>query len=68
MTRACVLLLADTDTHEAMGRMANARTSATEVVEAGDEAVVIFPSCSSSQRTLMIVTPISSLAALKRSA
>jgi len=29
---------------------------------------VIFPSCSSSQRTLMNVTPISSLAALKRSA
>ncbi len=42
MIKACFLLLADTDTHEAMGRMANALTSATEFVDAGDEAVVIF--------------------------
>jgi len=42
MTKACFLLLADTDTHEAMGRMANALTSANEFVEAGDKAVVIF--------------------------
>ncbi len=40
------LLLADADTHEAMGRMANALTSAKESVEAGDEAVVIFDGAS----------------------
>jgi hypothetical protein len=28
MTKVCFVLLADTDTHEAMGRMANALTSA----------------------------------------
>ncbi len=39
MTRACFLLLADTETHDAMGRVA--LTRATEFVEAGDEAVVI---------------------------
>lgn len=32
----------DTDTHEAMGRMANALTSAKEFIEEGDGAVVIF--------------------------
>lgn len=42
MTKACFVLLADTDTHEAMGRMANALTSAKEFVDAGDDAVVIF--------------------------
>lgn len=42
MIKACFLLLADTDTHEAMGPMANALTSAKEFVDAGDDAVVIF--------------------------
>jgi hypothetical protein len=42
MAKACVVLLADTDTHEAMGRMANALTSAKEFVDAGDGAVVLF--------------------------
>lgn len=42
MAKACVVLLADTDTHEAMGRMANALTSAKEFVDAGDGAVLIF--------------------------
>jgi hypothetical protein len=37
MTKACFVLLADTDTHEAMGR-----TSAKEFIDAGDDAVVIF--------------------------
>jgi len=42
MAKACVVLLADTDTHEAMGRMANALTSAKEFVEEGDGAVLLF--------------------------
>jgi hypothetical protein len=42
MTKACFVLLADTDTHEAMGRMANALTSAKEFVDAGDEVALIF--------------------------
>jgi len=42
MTKACFVLLADTDTHEDMGRMANALTSAKEFVDAGDDAVIIF--------------------------
>ncbi len=42
MIKACFPLLADIDTHEAMGRMANALPSAREFVEAGEEAVVIF--------------------------
>ena len=42
MAKACVVVLADTDTHEAMGRMANALTSAKEFVEEGDGAVVVF--------------------------
>lgn len=42
MAKACVVLLADTDTHEAMGRMANALTSAKEFVDAGDDAVIVF--------------------------
>ena len=36
MAKACVVLLADTDTHEAMGRMANALTSAKEFVDCGE--------------------------------
>ena len=42
MAKACFVLLADTDTHEAMGRMVNALTSAKEFVDAGDEAVIVF--------------------------
>ena len=42
MAKACVVLLPDTDTHEAMGRMANALTSAKEFIDAGDGAVVLF--------------------------
>lgn len=42
MAKACVVLLADTDTHEGMGRIANALTSAREFVEEGDGAVVVF--------------------------
>jgi hypothetical protein len=37
MAKACVVLLADTDTHEGMGRMANALTSAKEFIDAGDQ-------------------------------
>ena len=42
MARGCVALLADTDTHEALGRMANAITTAREFADAGDDAVVLF--------------------------
>ena len=42
MTKACILLLADTDTHEGVGRMANALTSAREFVDSGDQVVVVF--------------------------
>jgi len=42
MPRAAVILLADTDTPEAMGRMANALTTASEFVKAGDEVMVVF--------------------------
>jgi hypothetical protein len=39
---AAVVLLADTETSEGMGRMTNALTTAREFREAGDEAKVIF--------------------------
>ena len=42
MPKAAIVLLADTDTHEAMGRMANALTTAREFQEAGDETKLIF--------------------------
>jgi hypothetical protein len=42
MAKACVVLLADTDTHEGVGRMANVLTSAKEFIEEGDGAVVVF--------------------------
>jgi hypothetical protein len=42
MAKICVLLLADTVTPEAMGRMANALTMVMECDEAGDEVVLIF--------------------------
>jgi hypothetical protein len=40
--KICFVLLADTDTHEGMGRMANALTGAKEVLDAGDQATVMF--------------------------
>lgn len=42
MAKACFVLLADTDTHEAMGRMTNALTSTKEFLDAGDDAVLLF--------------------------
>jgi hypothetical protein len=42
MAKAAIVLLADTDTHEGMGRMANALTTAKEFKEAGDETRLIF--------------------------
>jgi len=42
MARGCVALLADTDTHEALGRMANALTTAKAFADAGDDAFLIF--------------------------
>ncbi len=42
MATICVLLLADTVTPEAMGRMANALTTVMECDEAGDDVVLIF--------------------------
>lgn len=40
--KAAVVLLADTDSPEGMGRMANALTTAREMKEEGDEVKVIF--------------------------
>lgn len=40
--KVCFVLLADTDTHEAMGRMANALTGAKELLDASEEAIVMF--------------------------
>ena len=40
--KAAIILFADIDRPEGMGRMANALTSAREFKEAGDEVVVIF--------------------------
>jgi hypothetical protein len=40
--KAAVLLLADTDRPDGMGRMVNALTTAREFQENGDEVVVIF--------------------------
>jgi len=42
MPKGCFVQLADTDTHEGMGLLANALTSASEFVDAGDEAALIF--------------------------
>ncbi|MGC8551517.1 MAG: DsrE family protein [Phycisphaerae bacterium] len=42
MAKACILLLADINSPEAMGRMANALTTAMEFDEAGDDVVLIF--------------------------
>src|SRR5919201_385740 len=40
--KAAIILFADTDRPEGMGRMANALTSAREFMEADDDVVVIF--------------------------
>lgn len=42
MTKIAVMLLADTETAEAMGRMANALTLAKEGKEAGDEVRLVL--------------------------
>jgi hypothetical protein len=42
MSKIAVMLLADTDTAESMGRMANALTVASEGKEAGDEVRVVL--------------------------
>jgi hypothetical protein len=42
MTKAAIVLLADTDSHEAMGRMVNALITAKELKEAGDQTTVVF--------------------------
>jgi hypothetical protein len=42
MPKAAVLLFADTETPEGMGRMANALTTVKEFSDAGDDAVLIF--------------------------
>lgn len=42
MLKACVVLLADTDTHEAAGRMANALSTVKEFAEADDEVSLVF--------------------------
>ena len=42
MPKAAVILFADTDTPEAMGRMANALTTVKEFKEAGDDAILVF--------------------------
>lgn len=42
MSKIAVMLLADTDTHEAMGRMANALTLANEGKEAGDDVRLVL--------------------------
>jgi hypothetical protein len=42
LPRAAIILLADTETPEGMGRTANALTTAKELKEAGDDAVVVF--------------------------
>ena len=40
--KAAIILFADTDRPEGLGRVANALTSAREFKEAGDEIVVVF--------------------------
>lgn len=42
MAKAAIVVLADTGTHEGMGRAVNALTSAKEFKEAGDESTIIF--------------------------
>ena len=42
MTKAAIVVLADTESKEGLGRVANALTSAQEFKEAGDEATIVF--------------------------
>ena len=42
MAKVAIVLLADTETHGDLGRMANALTSAKEFKQAGDETTIIF--------------------------
>ncbi len=42
MAKVGIVVLADTETHGDLGRIANALTSAKEFKEAGDETAVIF--------------------------
>lgn len=42
MTKVGILVLADTETHADMGRVANALETAKEFQEAGDEVTVLF--------------------------
>ncbi|HEY3033028.1 MAG TPA: hypothetical protein VGJ54_00010 [Streptosporangiaceae bacterium] len=42
MVRAAILVLADTETHEDLGRVVNALMAAKEFKEAGDDVRVIF--------------------------
>lgn len=42
MTRAAIVVLADTETHADLGRLANALMAAKELKEAGDDVRLIF--------------------------
>lgn len=42
LPKAAILLFADTETPEGMGRMANALTTVSEFKEADDDAILIF--------------------------
>jgi hypothetical protein len=42
MPKAAIVVLADTETHGDLGRIANALTSAKEFKEAGDETTIVF--------------------------
>ncbi len=42
MAKAGLVVLADTETHGDLGRIANALTSAKEFKEAGDETTIVF--------------------------
>ena len=42
MAKAAIVVLADTETHADLGRIANALTSAAEFKEAGEETTIVF--------------------------
>jgi hypothetical protein len=42
MAKAAIVVLADTETHGDLGRIANALTAAQDFKEAGDEATIVF--------------------------
>lgn len=42
MTKAAIVVLADTESKEGLGRISNALTSAQEFKEAGDEVTLVF--------------------------